>query len=494
MSTVVATATVAETAAPSPSQRPERGGNNTNLYLVTFVATLFLLLFVSCGIVLRSYILRRRYQRQINFALANGAVITPRTPGSRRKRLGVRPRLYETWIAPLYGDTDGTLKDVPSSPDVSEKLMPEMEDNPKSSGLPQGRWCDMLPLTVQTVVVKRRIREFGIPPPPPTTSAIGVGSNPPDSPPAALPPPSLANPTATRPNLSIVTPPSNQPTSSWSTSTLRSLQSQVQFAEQPRGDGVPLPSVPENPVPRSNRNSILAILTPGTATPETPTIPPPPLRERRSSTGSVLATRERRESSTWRTIVSPNPSLPVPPLPTAVSAEDEDWANDENEGPRSDARSGFGRWNPFASRRNATNEPFEMTGTSATGKKCSRSTSKNRVRTEMLQISVLVEMPSVKTSRLYGAEAKSPVVPNGLEGGSGGIAHLLPRSNPDLADVVEEALSDDESDSDSEDGDQEPEPLPDLVLGITRLPFYPNARKGDVAIATCPSSPPVAKR
>lgn len=76
-------------------------------------------------------------------------------------------------------------------------------------------------------------------------------------------------------------------------------------------------------------------------------------------------------------------------------------------------------------------------------------------------------------------------MPNGAQDGSGGIAHLLPQSNPEFVDeIVEEALSDDESDSDSEDGEQEPEPLPDLVLGITRLPFYPNAKKGDVTTGT----------
>lgn len=496
MSTVQSASTSAE-ASSTPSDRPDRPGtNNTNLYLVTFVATLFLLLFVSCGIVLRSYILRRRYQRQINFALANGAVITPRAPGSRRKRLGVRPRLYETWIAPLYSDNYGTLKEIPSSPVVSEKLMIEMEENPKSSSMTQGRWSDMLPLTVQTVVVKRRIREFGTPPPPPAGPVPAIASSPSDPTPASLPAPSSSNAAPVRPHLSILTPPSNLAPSNWTTSTFRSLQPQVQFADQARTDGVPLPSVPEAPTPatRSRRNSFLAILTPGTATPDTPILAPlpPPLRERRSSTGSVLAARERRESSTWRTIVSPNPSLPPPPLPTAVSAEDDDWANDEAEGPRPGGFSShFGRgvWNPFGPRRGRGRGALETMGT--TTKKCSRSTSKNRIRTEMLQISVLVEMPSLKTSRLYGAEAKSPTVPTGSEGH--GIDHLLPRSNPDLDEVVEEAISDDESDSDSEEGgDQEPEPLPDLVLGITRLPFYPNAKKGDVAAASpLPPSPVV---
>lgn len=108
----------------------------------------------------------------------------------------------------------------------------------------------------------------------------------------------------------------------------------------------------------------------------------------------------------------------------------------------------------------------------------------------MLQISVLVEMPSLKNSRLYGAEAKSPTAPTGSD--TQGIAHLLPQPNPDLDEVVDEALSDDESDSDSEEAvDQEPEPLPELVLGITRLPFYPNAKKGDTTPAAPLSPQPV---
>ena len=480
MSSVQVTSSSAESASPSPTERQERSGtNNTNLYLVTFVATLFLLLFVSCGIVLRSYILRRRYQRQINFALANGAIMTPRAPGSRRKRLGVRPRLYEAWIAPLYGDHDGASKEIPSSPIVSEKLMIEMDENPKSSSTIQGRWCDMLPLTVQTVVVKRRIRDFGAPPPPPPGPAPGLPASPTNPPLAPLPTPSEGNAAPVRPHLSILTPPSNLPPTNWTTSTFRSLQPQVQFADQAHGV---LPA-PEAPTPaRSRRNSILAILTPGTATPDTPIVAPPPLRERRSSTGSVLGTRERRESSTWRTIVSPNPDLPPPPpLPTAVSAEDED---DDNDGTAPSSRFRRGGWNPFG--RDRAGRQADTIGTTTT-KKCSRSTSKNRVRTEMLQISVLVEMPSLKNSRLYGAEAKSPTAPTGSD--AQGIAHLLPQPNPDLDEVVDEALSDDESDSDSEEAvDQEPEPLPDLVLGITRLPYYPNTKKGDTT-AVSPLSP-----
>lgn len=100
---------------------------------MTFLATLFLLLLVSCAIVLRSYILRRRYQRQIENALALGIVLTPRAPGSKRKRFGVRPHMYESWIAPLHvSGLSGTRVAIGEEVD---------ETSEKRAG---GRWCDML--------------------------------------------------------------------------------------------------------------------------------------------------------------------------------------------------------------------------------------------------------------------------------------------------------------------------------------------------------------
>lgn len=99
------------------SQRPPSTSSTLYLYVslsfvflylltlssVTFLATLFLLLFVSCAIVLRSYILRRRYQRRLDEAMAAGMLLAPRTQGSKRKRFGAKPRLYDTWLAPTDG-------------------------------------------------------------------------------------------------------------------------------------------------------------------------------------------------------------------------------------------------------------------------------------------------------------------------------------------------------------------------------------------------------
>ncbi|KAF8964370.1 hypothetical protein BDZ97DRAFT_1919057 [Flammula alnicola] len=112
---------------PSDSSSPQHGGNgstSSNLYLVTFLATLFLLLFVSCAIVLRSYLLRRRYQRRLDEAMAAGMLLAPRTQGSKRKRFGAKPKIIDTWL---------------------------------SDGGPV--WDHIMPLSAQPVFVKRKYRE-----------------------------------------------------------------------------------------------------------------------------------------------------------------------------------------------------------------------------------------------------------------------------------------------------------------------------------------------
>ncbi|GLB38499.1 hypothetical protein LshimejAT787_0503640 [Lyophyllum shimeji] len=85
----------------SPSSQPDRPlgfTNSSNLYLITFLATLFLLLFISCTIVLRSFVLRRRYQRQIDEALAAGIILAPRAQGSRKRRYGHKPKMFTSWV------------------------------------------------------------------------------------------------------------------------------------------------------------------------------------------------------------------------------------------------------------------------------------------------------------------------------------------------------------------------------------------------------------
>ena len=68
----------------------------------TFLATLFLLLFVSAAIVLRSFILRRRFRRRIEEAIAAGVYIPPpfggTPPGPRR--ILERPKLWDIYLAP----------------------------------------------------------------------------------------------------------------------------------------------------------------------------------------------------------------------------------------------------------------------------------------------------------------------------------------------------------------------------------------------------------
>ncbi|KAL0069725.1 hypothetical protein AAF712_002994 [Marasmius tenuissimus] len=80
------------------------------MHSFTFVATLFVLLMISSTIIFRSYILRRRYQRRLQEALAAGVILAPREQGSRRKRFRTRPKFYDVWF-----DTAG---------DTWEELMP----------------------------------------------------------------------------------------------------------------------------------------------------------------------------------------------------------------------------------------------------------------------------------------------------------------------------------------------------------------------------------
>ncbi|KAG7088480.1 hypothetical protein E1B28_012469 [Marasmius oreades] len=100
-SSTLGTATTDATSSPT---QPTSHSNSSNLYLFTFVATLFVLLLISSTIIFRSYILRRRYQRNLQEALASGVILTPREQGSRRKRFRTRPKFYDVWLDPT-GDT-----------------------------------------------------------------------------------------------------------------------------------------------------------------------------------------------------------------------------------------------------------------------------------------------------------------------------------------------------------------------------------------------------
>jgi len=68
----------------------------------TFLATLFLLLFGSCCIVVRSYMMRRRFRRHIQeMFLADGTGSTHARCRCRKRR----PKFYDRWIVPAAGSS-----------------------------------------------------------------------------------------------------------------------------------------------------------------------------------------------------------------------------------------------------------------------------------------------------------------------------------------------------------------------------------------------------
>ncbi|CAE6416469.1 unnamed protein product [Rhizoctonia solani] len=85
------------------------GGVNSTLYLFTFLTTLLLLLAVSCGIVIRSFVLRRRFHRRVEEAIAAGVLLPGQGDagmgaggrlGAFRRPIGEKPKLWEVWIDP----------------------------------------------------------------------------------------------------------------------------------------------------------------------------------------------------------------------------------------------------------------------------------------------------------------------------------------------------------------------------------------------------------
>ena len=64
----------------------------------TFLATLLLLLAVSCAIVIRSLIIRRRFRRRYEEALAAGIILPQQ--GIKRRDFGAKPEMSDSWLAP----------------------------------------------------------------------------------------------------------------------------------------------------------------------------------------------------------------------------------------------------------------------------------------------------------------------------------------------------------------------------------------------------------
>ncbi|KIP05385.1 hypothetical protein PHLGIDRAFT_119900 [Phlebiopsis gigantea 11061_1 CR5-6] len=104
-STPSPSATSSDSAVSSSSTSDSGGGGgfsppSSTLYLLTFLATLFVLLFVSCAIVLRSFVLRRRFRQQIEEQIAAGLLPPDALWNSRRRDFGEKPKLYDVGVFP----------------------------------------------------------------------------------------------------------------------------------------------------------------------------------------------------------------------------------------------------------------------------------------------------------------------------------------------------------------------------------------------------------
>ncbi|EGN97997.1 hypothetical protein SERLA73DRAFT_182816 [Serpula lacrymans var. lacrymans S7.3] len=175
------------TQSPTPSSSSssntdsgQPGTTSSTLYLFTFLATLFVLLLISSAIILRSFVLRRRFRRRVEEAIAAGIYIdvAPRAAaGSRTFRvLGEKPKFYETWITPTNNQ----------------------------------KWDGLMPISAQIAPTKpsRPDKQFSFLPASTTTNAITTT---PDSPPRTFLGRSLRNPFTRAPPSPPTPPPVSSP-------------------------------------------------------------------------------------------------------------------------------------------------------------------------------------------------------------------------------------------------------------------------------------------
>lgn len=114
MSSTSSTPTTTNSQGPSSSNQSFPGGNlgtsgNTSLYLFTFLITIVVLGTIAAGLLVRAYIVRRRFQRRVEDALREGRPLPPDMamalglirPGQARnakkeKKVGKMPVMWES--------------------------------------------------------------------------------------------------------------------------------------------------------------------------------------------------------------------------------------------------------------------------------------------------------------------------------------------------------------------------------------------------------------
>jgi len=85
----------------TPNPTNNNSDDSPSLYLITFLATLFLLFLISGGIVIRAIILRRRLRRGVDDASVAGFILPTNFEGrGSNKGFSEEPKLYEAWVQP----------------------------------------------------------------------------------------------------------------------------------------------------------------------------------------------------------------------------------------------------------------------------------------------------------------------------------------------------------------------------------------------------------
>ncbi|KAK6907403.1 hypothetical protein I203_101397 [Kwoniella mangroviensis CBS 8507] len=107
----------------APIYNTNPGGGSTTLYLFTFLITILVLGLISSGLLIRAYILRRRFHRRVEEALRRGEALPPdaaaalglipRRPNARNKKEKNHGLMPTMWESEMWRDDEKAgLEDV----------------------------------------------------------------------------------------------------------------------------------------------------------------------------------------------------------------------------------------------------------------------------------------------------------------------------------------------------------------------------------------------
>ncbi|OCF31648.1 hypothetical protein I316_06653 [Kwoniella heveanensis BCC8398] len=170
----------APSSSSSPSAAPWVNGapsGSTTLYLFTFLITILVLGLISSALLLRAYILRRRFHRRVEEALRAGRPLPPDAAaalglGPRRTGLGARGKkekkhglMPTMWESEMRRDTDAEKWGNEHEEDLEDGLLEKGESN----------WDDLTPLSVlhfPPTLPPPPPEPIQLPPPPNTASIL----------------------------------------------------------------------------------------------------------------------------------------------------------------------------------------------------------------------------------------------------------------------------------------------------------------------------------